>query len=281
MGIPTQIFGYNVKAKIGKGGCGDVYKGINPKTGREVAIKIAPVGDLTLPCEAEVYRMLPREQIGFPKMHLFGLVGGYNVMVLDLLDVSLSSVFKKLDGSMCIEAVLKLGKKILKRVELLHSTNHIHRDLKPENIMFSNDNELYLIDFGLSKPFIDPCTNGHIDCLDADQSFSGSPDFASTNAHSGHAQSRRDDIEALGYILLYLTLGRLPWQGLGGSSNEQKLSRISEVKRKTPISSFSSKVHPAIIQIISYARCLSFKETPNYSLIESWLTAPFGPAAKL
>jgi len=98
----------------------------------------------------------------------------------------------------------------------LHKSLHLHRDIKPDNFLMGNLEEhkrtVYIIDFGLAKRYIDKKTEQHIKLSDG-KPMTGTARYASINAHLGLELSRRDDIEAIGYMLVYLLKGSLPWQG--------------------------------------------------------------------
>ncbi len=125
--------------------------------------------------------------------------------------------------------------KKISRIEFLHSKSVIHRDIKPENFLIGfkeNQFLLYLIDYGLAAKIINPKTNTHIPYSDG-KSLVGTARFASINTHMGIEQSRRDDLESLGYMLVYLATGSLPWQGIKARTKQEKYERIFEMKTKT------------------------------------------------
>lgn len=117
-------------------------------------------------------------------------------------------------------------------MEFIHSKDYIHRDIKPENFLVGFREKkflIYLIDYGLSNKFINQKTNEHINFSDG-KSLIGTARFASIYTHLGYEQSRRDDLESLGYLLVYLYSGCLPWQGVKAKTKSEKYKKIFEMK---------------------------------------------------
>lgn len=117
----------------------------------------------------------------------------------------------------------------MKRV---HNLYIIHRDIKPENFLISKDGKgpLYIIDYGLSKRYVDD-QGRHIPRA-TNKGFRGTLRYASINMHQGIENSRRDDLESLGYVLIYLIKGKLPWQNLK-VPRKRKSEQIARVKTIT------------------------------------------------
>lgn len=106
-----------------------------------------------------------------------------------------------------------IGDQMIQRLEFMHNRNFIHRDLKPDNFLIGfgdKQNVINLVDFGLAKKYKDVKTGKHI-AETAKGSFHGTARYASVNSHLGLEQSRRDDLESIGLIMIYFLKGSLPW----------------------------------------------------------------------
>ena len=123
-----------------------------------------------------------------------------------------------------------------------------------------------MIDYGLSKRYRDPKTGEHIPYRDG-KSLTGTARYASVNTHIGIEQSRRDDLESVGYILLYFLKGTLPWQGLAGKNKNDKYDRIKEKKVQTSIGEVTKGAPEEFNKYLQYCRNLQFEEKPDYNFI--------------
>mmetsp|Transcript_27303 Transcript_27303/g.20438 ORF Transcript_27303/g.20438 Transcript_27303/m.20438 type:complete len:135 (+) Transcript_27303:419-823(+) len=134
-------------------------------------------------------------------------------MVIDLLGPSLEDLFKFCGGRFSLKTVLMIAHQILGTIARLHAKNFVHRDIKPENFLMGlgrKSHIVHLIDFGLAKRYRDGKTHQHIPYKE-NKNLTGTARYASVNAHLGIEQSRRDDLESIGYILVYFANGSLPW----------------------------------------------------------------------
>ncbi|KAK4351672.1 hypothetical protein RND71_030985 [Anisodus tanguticus] len=262
---------FKLGRKIGSGSFGELYLGVNIQNGEEVAIKLESVKTKhpQLHYESKIY-MLLQGGTGIPNLKWFGVEGEYNVMVIDLLGPSLEDLFNYCNRKFTLKTVLMLADQLINRVEYMHSRGFLHRDIKPDNFLMGlgrKANQVYAIDFGLAKKYRDLQTHKHIPYRE-NKNLTGTARYASVNTHLGVEQSRRDDLESLGYVLMYFLRGSLPWQGLKAGTKKQKYDKISEKKMLTPIEVLC-KSHPSeFISYFHYCRSLRFEDKPDYSYLK-------------
>ncbi|GMH28517.1 hypothetical protein Nepgr_030360 [Nepenthes gracilis] len=262
---------FKLGRKIGSGSFGELYLGVNLQTGEEVAIKLEPVKTKhpQLHYESKLYILL-QGGTGVPHLKWFGVEGEYNIMVIDLLGPSLEDLFNYCSRKFSLKTVLMLADQMINRVEYMHSRGFLHRDIKPDNFLMGlgrKANQVYIIDFGLAKKYRDLQTHKHIPYRE-NKNLTGTARYASINTHLGVEQSRRDDLESLGYVLLYFLRGSLPWQGLKAGTKKQKYDKISEKKLLTPIEVLC-KNHPSeFTSYFHYCRSLRFDDKPDYSYLK-------------
>tara|TARA_B110001450_G_scaffold257029_1_gene290430 strand:+ start:101 stop:964 length:864 start_codon:yes stop_codon:yes gene_type:complete len=255
---------YKVINKIGEGSFGNIFMGINELTNTKVAIKVDSSNSIILKNEARIYNLLNNIR-GVPKMKQYGTYKEYNYLIIDLLGKSLE-YYKKKYNKICLKNVLLIGIQMFQRIRDIHNLNIIHRDIKPENFMFGNNENkdlLYLIDFGLSKLYFK--NNKHID-YQVNKKLLGTAKYISINIHKGVIGSRRDDLESIMYVLIYLLIDKLPWDNL--TKIENNYVDILYSKEHINFSKYNEIPYEFIL-ILEYIKKLEFTEDPNYDYIIS------------
>lgn len=135
-------------------------------------------------------------------------------MVMELLGKSLEDIFQSQKKKFSLKTVCMIAGQMLDRIEFIHNKHIIHRDIKPDNFVIGDgakNSTIYILDFGLAKKFRSSRTLQHIR-FTINKKLTGTARYASINSLKGCEQSRRDDLEAIGYVLLYFLRGSLPWQ---------------------------------------------------------------------
>jgi serine/threonine protein kinase len=261
---------YKLGRKIGSGSFGEIYLATHVDTYEIVAVKIesSKTNHPQLLYEAKLYNAL-QGGTGIANIKWCGIDGDENILVIDLLGPSLEDLFVYCGRRFSLKTVLMLADQMITRIEFMHSKGYLHRDIKPDNFLMGlgrKANQVYVIDFGLAKRYRDSTTNRHIPYRE-NKNLTGTARYASRNTHLGIEQSRRDDLESIGYVLLYFLRGSLPWQGLKAATKKQKYDKISEKKLSTPIEALC-KSHPAeFSSYFHYCHSLTFDQRPDYSFL--------------
>ena len=112
----------------------------------------------------------------------------------------------------------------------------------------------------------DPTTKSHFPKRE-DQSFTGTLRFASRAAHQGQTQSRRDDLESLGFMAVFLLVGRLPWQGIADeiTDEDEQHEALLEAKTKALTSGLLDRLPAAFRRYFEDLESTQYEEEPNYS----------------
>lgn len=257
---------YVFKRKIGSGSFGEIYEGVSTGKGEKLAIKLElpQIQPPQLPHEYRILRELSGAP-GFPQFHWFGTENFNNLLVMELLGESIDDIFNRV-GPFSLKTVLMLADQMISRIEYFHQKNYLHRDIKTENFVMGlgpKSNTLHLIDFGLSKVYCDPVTKVHIP-FRANRSLIGTIRYASINANSGFEQSRRDDLESIAYLLIYLLKGRLPWQGINAKTAKRRFEKIIDIKKNYPKEKLCSRLPQEFSMFLESVRKLEFDQKPNY-----------------
>ncbi|XP_020264137.1 casein kinase 1-like protein 2 isoform X3 [Asparagus officinalis] len=262
---------FKLGKKIGSGSFGEIYLGTNIQTNEEVGVKLVRIKTKhpQLLYESKLYRIL-QGGTGIPNVKWFGVEGDYNVLVMDLLGPSLEDLFNFCSRKLSLKTVLMLADQMINRVEFVHAKSFLHRDIKPDNFLMGlgrRANQVYIIDFGLAKKYRDTSTHQHIPYRE-NKNLTGTARYASMNTHLGIEQSRRDDLESLGFVLMYFLRGSLPWQGLKAGTKKQKYEKISERKVSTSIEALCRGYPTEFASYFHYCRSLRFDDKPDYSYLK-------------
>ena len=261
---------YKITSKLGEGSFGKIFKGINVNTKEEIAIKIEKSTESSLlKTEAKIYKLLDNTK-GLPKLRSYGCEGNFNYMVMDLLGRSLEEVRIACGGKIGLKSVLAIGLQLIKRIECVHNEGIVHRDIKPDNFLIKpHSNTIYMIDFGLARRYLTK-KEQHISLTDG-RKLTGTARYASANVHMGLTPSRRDDLESIVYVLLYLLNGKLPWQSIKSSDKDKRYQAIGLEKiNVAPWTHFNNSPGEFIL-FLKYCRSLDFDEDPDYNYISNLL----------
>jgi serine/threonine protein kinase len=169
-----------------------------------------------------------------------------------------------------MKTVLSLMDQMLCRIEYVHSRYFLHRDIKPDNFLIGTgkkSHKVFIIDFGLAKRYI--MKDGKHIPYRENKNLTGTARYASINTHLGIEQGRRDDLESLGYVMIYFLRGVLPWQNLKATNKKDKYEKIMEKKLSTSIESLCKGVPTEFVTYLTYCRNMKFDEKPDYLFLKN------------
>ena len=266
--IKSKLFfnKYKCIKKLGEGSFGMIYKA--EYNGNFFALKFEDRnGQNLLEGEAAIMKYLEGPNIPYVKS--YGYSGKYNILVMELLDKSLEDIFQKLK-QFSIKSTCMLAYQMLNVLEYIHKRHIIHRDIKPDNFVMGlnkNSQYVYLLDFGLAKKYRSSSTLIQYP-MNNKKKLTGTARYASINALRGLEQSRRDDLEAVGYVLMYLLRGSLPWQGLQAKNKEERYKKIMQKKIDTNSYDLCYGFPSEFERYVEYCKSLEYTEEPRYEMLK-------------
>ena len=260
---------YKPEKKLGEGSFGKIYSAVNVTDGEHYALKMENKDSGQNLLESESYFLCYLKGYGIPAVKSYGFSGHYNIMVMELLGKSLEDLFQDSKRRFSLKTVCLLAQQMLDRMEFIHNKHIIHRDIKPDNFVMGLNNKsdiVYILDFGLAKKYRSSRTLQHIK-FNINKKLTGTARYASINALRGCEQSRRDDLEAIGYVLMYFLRGSLPWQGLKVNKGEDRYKKIYQKKKATKAEDLCEGYPKELCDYINYTRNLDFEADPDYDYL--------------
>ena len=259
---------YRAIRKLGEGSFGKVYKA--EYKGEYYALKFESrkEGQSLLENEATIMSYLKGPNI--PSIKSFGYNNDYNILVMELMGKSLEDIFNT-KNKFSVKTSAMLGYQMLNVLQFIHDRHIIHRDIKPDNFVMGCEDKnaiLYLLDFGLAKKYRSSKTLIQYPYVKR-KKLTGTARYASIHALEEMEQSRRDDLESVGYVLMYFLRGSLPWQGLRIKTKEDRYKKILEKKKETSSEDLCKNFPEEFKYYVEYTKNLGYTEDPDYDKLRS------------
>ncbi|KAH9961477.1 kinase-like domain-containing protein, partial [Russula dissimulans] len=146
---------------------------------------------------------------------------------------------------------------------------YVHLDVKPDNFALGlgkSSNQVFLIDFGLAQLFCNPATHSHI-VQTKGSSTIGTIRYLSINCHLGLTPSRRNDLESLIYVIVYLVKGSLPWQGIIVQPGQIHQDEVLRVKQTIMVKALHRALPQPFVEFVEHIQCLGFRDKPDYNYL--------------
>ena len=266
--LTRNFFGkYQCIKKLGEGSFGCIYKAVYK--GDCYALKFESIEKEANLLENEAIIMNYLKGPHIPFIKLYGSTSLYNILVMQLLGKSLENIFEE-KKKFSLKTVCMIGYQFVLILEYIHNKHILHRDIKPDNFVMGLNNLsqfVYIIDFGLAKKYRSSRTLKQLPLINR-KKLTGTARYASINALKGFEHSRRDDLEAAGYVLIYFRKGKLPWQGLAAKNKEERYRKILRKKMEVSAKDLCKDLPEEFEKYIDYTRNLEYLEQPDYEMLK-------------
>ena len=261
---------YRLIKKLGQGSFGSIYSA--EYEGKYYAIKLEEknAGIGILEHESNIMSLLRGPAL--PIVKAYGYSRVHNILVMELMGKSLEDIFEEFPPKkFSVRCVCNIGYQMVELLEYIHNKHIIHRDIKPDNFVVGLNEKrkfIFLLDFGLSKKYRSSKTLKHYPIIKF-KNLTGTARYASINALNGLTQSRRDDLESVGYVLMYFLRGRLPWQGIPVRTKEERYRKIMNKKIETSAEELCRGFPQQFTDYVNYTRKLNYEQDPDYDYLKN------------
>lgn len=267
---------FTIVQKLGEGGHGTLFLTCDPNH-RLYVLKAEEANKERCSVKSEIstyvslgHSFIDSPVLGIPRIFYHGshTHNGieYYVIIMEYLERSLYDRMIEFGGRLSLKSVIMVGIQMLQILEDIHDRGFVHRDVKPENILtgssVTDSSSLYLCDFGIAK-YVPFQIQGDADAA----CVYGTIEFASRRALISKEQGRCDDLESLGYTLIYLMYGSLPWQGISFPPDGKQSAAV----RGIYYDYLWKELPPEMKMYTEYVKSLDVREKPDYEYLRSLL----------
>ena len=254
--IGRMIGPYQVVAKLGEGGMGEVYRAHDTKLGRDVAIKILPPHFTSHPERLARFEREARLLAALNHPHIGAIYGledadGLQALVLELVEGD-TLAEKIARGKIPIGEALVIARQLVEALDAAHAKGIVHRDLKPANIKITPGGSAKVLDFGLAKA---AAAEGSLETISPsvtvgteDGIILGTAAYMSPEQARGRPVDKRTDIWAFGCVIYEMLTGR---KAFGGDTMSDVIAGVLE---RTP--DWSALPAATAVEIRHLQRCL-------------------------
>ena len=255
---------YKLERILDTGSFAEIYQVSHKETNEKYAVKIEKLSSIfnLLQAESRILRILEGIE-GIPKVYNIGKDSENYYMVMELLGSTLNDYFYA-NGPLELRILSTITCSLLKSFKEIHKSGYVHRDIKPENFLFglnSQSSQIYVIDFGLSFKYLKGEKHRK---MKTGQKLVGTARFVSVNTHLGLRQARRDDLESLAYMIIWLGKGRLPWMHIRSASCDRQFDGILDIKRNLDCKVVCDGLPLVFEEFLQSSRNLEYQETLDY-----------------
>jgi tRNA A-37 threonylcarbamoyl transferase component Bud32 len=277
--VGSRVGAYLITKRLGAGGVGEVFKGVDEMLKREVAIKVLrdelasdPVFLKRFSNEAQLLAKLSHPNVA--SVHAFLHEGDKQLMVMEYVAGIGLDEFVRAGGPVPIERALTIFRRALDGIEHAHANGIVHRDIKPANIMLADSGQVKVMDFGIARA---------LDCqenLTRHGQVAGTAKAMSPEQIRGQKADVRSDIYSLGIVLYTLLAGRPPFED--GSDHALMMAQLEQAPPplRGLVGNLPSKVEAAVMRALEKDPSARFQTAREFARAIDACLADLAPAAK-